>query len=383
MPHSLTSELAIFAGMRNRIKNILALSLLLQWVLVRWAASSPQWVEKWYSRGLYPYLSGFFRRIYGWIPFSVGDLVYLGLLAFLLWWLFRKLKTVRRRIPGFLRDLLAGFAILHGTFYLLWGLNYFREPLGAALGMSEEYSREELLQTAEWLAARSNALQETLAGDTLTPVRLPYSQGEIREMTVAAYQNISGDFPEFTYRHPSLKNSLISTALTYMGYGGYLNPFTGEAQVNGRLPLFRYPVVCGHEVGHQLGYSAENETNFIGYLVTQKNPDPYFQYAASAYGLGYCLAEINRVDSLERKRITRGLHPGVRSNYAEMQEFWGAYENPLEPVFKAVFSKYLEANRQADGIASYNRVVSLLVAYHRRELEVLPGPPPSAPAPED
>lgn len=379
MPHSLTSELAIFAGMRNRIKNILALSLLLQWVLVRWAASSPQWVEKWYSRGLYPYLSGFFRRIYGWIPFSVGDLVYLGLLVFLFWWLFRKLKTVRRRIPGFLRDLLAGFAILHGTFYLLWGLNYFREPLGAALGMSEEYSREELLQTAEWLAARSNALQETLAGDTLTPVRLPYSQGEIREMTVAAYQNISGDFPEFTYRHPSLKNSLISTALTYMGYGGYLNPFTGEAQVNGRLPLFRYPVVCGHEVGHQLGYSAENETNFIGYLVTQKNPDPYFQYAASAYGLGYCLAEINRVDSLERKRITRRLHPGVRSNYAEMQEFWGAYENPLEPVFKAVFSKYLEANRQADGIASYNRVVSLLVAYHRRELEVLPGPPPSPP----
>lgn len=383
MPHSLTSELAIFAGMRNRIKNILALSLLLQWVLVRLAASSPQWVEKWYSRGLYPYLSGFFRRIYGWIPFSVGDLVYLGLLAFLFWWLFRKLKTVRRRIPGFLRDLLAGFAILHGTFYLLWGLNYFREPLGTALGMSEEYSREELLQTAEWLAARSNALQETLAGDTLTPVRLPYSQGEIREMTVAAYQNISGDFPEFTYRHPSLKNSLISTALTYMGYGGYLNPFTGEAQVNGRLPLFRYPVVCGHEVGHQLGYSAENETNFIGYLVTQKNPDPYFQYAASAYGLGYCLAEINRVDSLERQRITHGLHPGVRANYAEMQEFWGAYENPLEPVFKAVFSKYLEANRQADGIASYNRVVSLLVAYHRRELEVLPGPPPSAPAPED
>lgn len=39
-----------------------------------------------------------------------------------------------------------------------------------------------------------------------------------------------------------------------MGYGGYLNPFTNEAQVNGITPKFRLPTVSGHEVGHQLGY---------------------------------------------------------------------------------------------------------------------------------
>ncbi|MBQ0741381.1 DUF3810 family protein, partial [Aquimarina celericrescens] len=66
------------------------------------------------------------------------------------------------------------------------------------------------------------------------------------------------------YEQPSIKESLFSTGLSYMGYGGYLNPFTQEAQVNGLVPNFRFPVIAGHEMGHQIGYSAENETNSIG-----------------------------------------------------------------------------------------------------------------------
>ena len=150
-----------------------------------------------------------------------------------------------------------------------------------------------------------------------------------------------------------------------MGYGGYLNPFTGEAQVNNRLPLFRYPVVCGHEIGHQLGYSAENETNFIGYLVMLRNQDPYFRYSAYAYGLSYCLSEVNRRDKKAFKKLRESLNPGVRANFRELQEFWKAFQNPMEPVFKSIFNSYLQVNRQKDGIRSYNRVVSLMVSYHR------------------
>ncbi len=362
--------------MRKTINNILAVSLPIQILLIAWAAGYPGWIEQWYSRGIYPYLSGFFRVLYGWIPFSIGDVVYLGLLLWGLVWLVLRGRGIRKSIRGFLRDVLAGLAVLHLTFYLLWGMNYFREPLGESLGLDETYSFDELVQTASLLAVQTNALQRSLTGDTISRVVVPYSQAEIRKKTIASFRGLSDEFPGLSYRYPSLKNSLISTPLTYMGYSGYLNPFTGEAQVNARLPLFRYPVVCGHEIGHQLGYSAENETNFIGYLVTRRNPDPYFQYAASAYGLGYCLAVINRTDSLERKRIVQRLNPGVRANFDEMQEFWSAFENPAEPVFKAVFSRYLEANRQTGGIASYSRVVSLLVAYHRGELNITPRNPP-------
>lgn len=354
-----------FYPMVSRLKNGIAASLLLQIPTVAWLARHPDWVETWYSQGLYPYVAAFFRSIYGWIPFSVGDLCYLSLGLVGLAYLIRKRHWIWHHPWAFLRDVLFVLALVHFSFYLLWGTNYFRQPLSKSLGMEEAYTTEELIRLTTHLATRTNALQKVLEGDSLRPVELPYTRKEIRNRTIEAYTRLSREFPGFQYEKASLKPSLFSTALSYMGYGGYLNPFTGEAQVNNRLPLFRYPVVCGHEIGHQLGYSAENETNFIGYLVMLRNRDPYFNYAAYAYGLSYCLSELNRRDRDAFKRLRDGLHPGVRANFKELQEFWKSFQNPLEPVFKSLFNSYLKANRQKDGIRSYNRVVSLMVSYYR------------------
>ena len=361
--------------MRTRIKNILALSLPLQLLLVSWAAARPDWVERWYSQGAYTYISGFFRLLYGWVPFSVGDVLYFALGVLGIWYLIRHGRRIRTHFWASLRDLVTSLAVLHFTFYLLWGLNYFREPLSASLGLDESYTQDELLALSGELVREANALQTQLSGDSLSPVEVPYTRSEILRKTVASYGYLAGEEPRFRYQRASLKTSLFSTLLSYMGYGGYLNPFTGEAQVNARLPLFRFPVVSGHEVGHQLGYSAENETNFIGYLATRDHPDPYFRYSAATFALSYCLAEVDRRDSLARKSLTRALNPGVRANYAEVQAFWERYQNPMEPVFKALFNQYLEANRQKGGIASYNRIVSLLIAHRRKEEQ------PAAPAP--
>ena len=358
-----------FYPMYPRLKNAIAASLLLQILVVGWLAGHPEWVETWYSQGLYPNIARFFRTLYGWIPFSIGDVCYfvLGMLG--LGYLLRKRHWIRRHPWNFLRDVLVVISVVHFSFYLLWGLNYFRQPLSKSFGMKETYTTEELIRLASHLASRTNSLQKALTGDTVQAVKLPQSRKEIRLQTVHAYSALSVDFPEFKYQTASLKPSLFSTALSYMGYGGYLNPFTGEAQVNNRLPLFRYPVVCGHEIGHQLGYSAENETNFIGYLVMLRNPDPYFRYSAYAYGLSYCLTEVNRRDKEAFKKLRDGLNPGVRANFRELQEFWKAFQNPMEPVFKSIFNSYLQVNRQKDGIRSYNRVVSLMVSYYREHPE--------------
>ena len=194
----------------------------------------------------------------------MGDICYFILGAAAIGYLIRKRHWIRNHLWLFLRDVVMVLAILHFTFYFIWGLNYFRQPLSNTLGYDNKYSTEELRELTQLLAQKSNLLQETLTGDSLYPVILPYNRKEVLTKTVAAYRVLEQEYPIFKYDTPSLKPSLFSTVLSYMGYGGYLNPFTLEAQVNKRLPLFRYPVVCGHEVGHQLGYSAENETNFIG-----------------------------------------------------------------------------------------------------------------------
>jgi len=358
--------LANFDPMENRLKNGIALSLIPQIILVKWLGSYPEIIEKYYSQGIYPLLSGFFRTFFGWVPFSIGDIIYicLGLLAIKYIW--TKRKYIVNKPLNFFRNAVVVLAVAYFTFHLLWGFNYYRQPISEALSLAENKQHTALVMFTEKLIVATNTQQLKINKDSTKRVQIPYSKKEIFNKTLQGYSDLKKEYPELDYLKPSLKTSLFSTLLTYMGYGGYLNPFTNEAQVNGKIPIIRLPVVAGHEIGHQLGYSAENETNFIGYLVTLKNSDPYFQYAALSYGLSYCLNEIKRKDEAKFKVLYAKVNNGVKDNYKEITAFWEAYKNPMEPVFKSVFSTFLKANNQKKGIDSYNLVVSLLVAYHQQ-----------------
>lgn len=351
--------------MNNRIKNGVALTLIPQILMVKWLGMHPEWVELYYSNSLYPLFSRFFRTMLGWIPFSVGDLAYISLLILGLRYLYIRRKRIHTETLSILRDIFMVCAVAYFTFHLLWGLNYYRMPLSEKMGLDASIDRTELVSFIERLTVHTNALQLRIAGDSTQAVHIPYSQPEVFEKTLEGYQSLGQRFPYLRYEVPSIKTSLFSTALSYMGYGGYLNPFTQEAQVNAKLPSFRFPVVSGHEIGHQLGYSSESETNLIGFLVTAQNKDPYFQYSAYAYALGYCLIQVKALDETEFNRLYGQLNPGIKKNYAEMERFWETYTNPLEPLFKSAFDTFLKANNQTEGILSYRSVVPLMVAYYR------------------
>tara|TARA_R110002049_G_scaffold240425_1_gene413993 strand:+ start:271009 stop:272136 length:1128 start_codon:yes stop_codon:yes gene_type:complete len=355
-----------FGPMENKLKTGIALSLVPQIIIVKWLGYYPEIIEKYYSHGLYPYISRFFRTLFGWIPFSVGDFLYFALAFIAIRFVIINRKYIAARPLLFIRNIFLVLSVAYFSFNLLWGLNYYRQPISENLNLEETHTPEELTTLTERLIDKTNGLQFQITADTAQMVVIPYTKKEIFDKTLQGYQQLEAELPFLAYKHPSIKKSLFSTLLTYMGYGGYLNPFTLEGQVNGRLPNFRFPVVSGHEIGHQVGYSAENETNFIGYLVTASNKDLYFQYSASAYALGYCLNNIKIRDEARFQLLFSELHPGVRKNYQEMADFWKSFENPLEPVFKSIFNSFLKANNQEDGIQSYSKVVSLLVSYYKK-----------------
>lgn len=352
--------------MRNKLKTGIALSLIPQIVLVKWLGSYPQLIESYYSKGFYPYWSGFFRRMLGWLPISIGDILYGLLIIGLTYYLIKNGNKLVQNWRELLREVVMALSIAYFTFHLSWGFNYYREPLADTLKLEEKYDTEDLIKTAKTLLAKTNELQFSLTSDTSVMVEIPYSQKEIFRKTIEGYDHLALQFPLFRYTKPSLKKSSFSTLLTYMGYGGYLNPFTHESQVNSKIPNFRFPVICGHEVGHQLGYSAENEVNFIGYLVMATHEDSYLQYSAYAYALSHCLRELNKRKPDVFKALYKQLNGGVRKNYEQLSKFWKSYDNPLEPVFKSIFNSYLKANNQAAGIKSYNLVVSLIIGYHAK-----------------
>ncbi|NKI32835.1 DUF3810 domain-containing protein [Croceivirga thetidis] len=351
--------------MKPKLKNGIALSLIPQIILVKWLGSYPELIERYYSEGIYPVISKFLRLLTGWIPFSVGDILYTVLVLLAFRYLYRNWKKIKSQPLFFLRDIGVVLSLAYFIFHLYWGLNYYRVPLTEKLDFQADYTQEELLEFTMKMVHTTNVLQLQLTKDVEKPVVIPYTTEEVYEMTLNSYKRASRVFPIFTYKQPSLKSSLFSLPLTYMGYGGYINPFTNEAQVNYKVPILRLPSISGHEVGHQIGYSSESDTNFIGLIVTSANKDVYFQYAAQSHGLAYCLSDLRRKDEKAYKTVLEKLNPGVLANFRELSEFWNRYENPTEPIFKAVFNAFLKANNQKDGIQSYNAVVGLMIGYDR------------------
>lgn len=357
--------MGIFIAMNYRLKNGIALSLIVQIIAIKWISNQPEFVEKYYSNGLYPYISSIMRWLYGWIPFSLGDVLYTLLIIVALRYVYLNRLVISLKPLSFIRNILVVVAIAYFSFHVLWGLNYYRQPIYKTLELNTDYTAQELYDFTEVLVKKTNAAHKSIADNDTVQVAFPYSQSDIYLRTVEGYDQLGSLLPNFQYINPSIKGSLYSLFLTYMGYGGYLNPFTLESQVNQKIPMFRFPVVSCHEIGHQMGYAAENEANFIGYLAAMNNKDLYIRYSALSYALSYCLAELRKQDETNFLELYGRVHRGVQKDYEELNRFWVSYKNPLEPFFKAFYNSFLKANNQSDGIKSYSMVVALLVAYHQ------------------
>lgn len=352
--------------MKDKIRNGIALSLLPQLLFVVWISGRPGLIETYYSNGIYPVISQFFRILFGWIPFSVGEIIYTLLTIMAIRYVFINQAKIKNHPWLFLRNIVLVFSVFYFTFNLVWALNYYRIPIAEQFAIRDSVTPSEVIDLTEKLIVKTNYLHLEITGDSTEMVQVPYDGNTIFDKTVEEYRRIGEELPFLAYSHPSVKKATLGALASYMGIGGYLNPFTNEAQVNGLTPVFRLPVVTAHEIGHQVGYAKENETNFIGYLVTMGSEDIHFQYSASAYALSHCLSAVRRTDEQKFEYLFAKVNAGVQKNYRELYEFNLSYANPIEPVFKSIFSTFLKANQQEDGIKSYSKIVELMVGYHEK-----------------
>jgi hypothetical protein len=189
------------------------------------------------------------------------------------------------------------------------------------------------------------------------------SQSVIFDLAPEAFDQIEDLYPELDYGIPSIKKSLLTLPLSYMGYSGYLNPLTGEAHTNAYINNFKTPVLTLHEMSHQLGFAKENEANFIAVISGLRHPDKHFQYSAAIFGLRYCLGDLYSRDPEAYENIKESIRPGIFANYRELTEFWQQYEGVIEEVSQVTYNTYLKANNQPDGMQTYSYVVALLVNY--------------------
>lgn len=256
-------------------------------------------------------------------------------------------------------------SVFYFLFHFLWAFNYNREPLFEKMNIKKEYTDYDLLLFTQKIITKSNAVQFEITKNKNIKVTNPYSQNRLFEMSQNGYNNLSKEYSFFEYKNPSIKKSLFSLPLTYMGFGGYLNPFTNEAQVNDKLPNYGFPIVVCHEMAHQMGFGSESECNFIGYLACIKNDDLYFQYSAYVLALRYCLNMIEEKSPQKLKPMLAQINPGILANFKESESFWRKYETPIETGFKIFYDNYLKLNQQKDGLESYSKFLDLLINFYK------------------
>jgi len=344
---------------------ILPLLLVLQILFIKVLTFFPEVVEHFYINGLFVSISKFERKLFGSIPFSVGDILYGILIVYIVITIWKTRKTWRLQWKINLLKIASGLSIFYFFFHLFWALNYYRVPLYQKMDIQREYTDEDLYAFTQKIIQKTNEIQYKITHNKDQKISNPHSQDTIFKMSQHGYDTLAQLYPFFKYEIPSRKKSLFSLPLTYMGFGGYLNPFTNESQVNYKLPMYGFPMVVCHEMAHQIGYASESECNFIGFLACIKNNDLYFQYAAYSMALRYCLENVYIIDERKFNELKSLINKGILKNYKESEAFWKQYDTIIDKGFHAFYDQFLKANQQKDGLESYSKFVDLLINYYR------------------
>ena len=357
--------------MRYKKKLLIALFLLVCCVLIHLYSNDQRRVENGYATGFFPQIAVFLRGCFGWLPFSIGDILYGSAIVYLLIKFFKALRFLfkkkkenfrERSLNGVLSIITTCF-IIYIVFNIFWGINYNRIGIAAQLHLPvKEYSVDELKQINQVLAEKINLSKQSLLRN-----HTPYpSNAALFRMTAEAYDSLSKKYSFLEYRCVSLKSSLWGWLGNYTGFLGYYNPFTGEAQLNTTVPKSTQPFTACHETAHQLGYAKEMEANFVGYLAAAASKDTLFHYSVYTDLFLYANRSLYFADSSAATIYRKMLIPEVIADFKERRKFSRDHTSFIEPFIRAVYGKYLESNQQPNGILSYDEVTAFVIAYYKK-----------------
>ena len=327
----------------------------------------------WYAIHLYPLLVGSLGRVNGWVPFSVNEIgIYLLLLLGVFFLLRDIVRLIRKKVrhgavSRWIRVLIASLGGLWLLSMLGAGINYNRATF------AEEYeldlsggTAEDLYYLSQIMTEEANKLIHQVQRDENGIMQLT---GDVRRQAVAAMKKLGKTYPTLGGFYPLPKPVIYSEFLSKENITGVHSPYTSEAQYNRLITPYNIPHTVCHELGHLKGYSREDEANFVGFLACIVSDDIDFRY--SGYVLGYLYASnaLYGANAELWAKVRVCLADEIAVDLAENSRYWSMYQTKLAEIKEKTNDAQLKFNHQEDGVKSYGRVVDLMLAYYREEIE--------------
>jgi len=369
---------ALRAAGRARCRSLLlALGVCVALALLRVAAgAAPEWTERLYSRGLYPWLQRGLGCVSGLSPWSLGEL---GLLALAVLAAVRVGRIVRERVrrtgralelacTEFLRALTLASWIL--SFYLLaWGLNHARLPYAHGTGLDvRDASSEELEDaTREWLQ-RARDARANLPENADGTVAIDGDFERLASSVARAWAVAGTTDARLAGSPPVLRDGSLSLAMKLAGISGIYWPFTAEPHVNTLPPVPQRMFSALHEVAHQRGFAREDEANFLAVHVGTLSGDPALAYPVALVAFRELHRALRSAAPERAMQVERAIPSPLRRDIDAAIAFWvprSAAQRAVRSVSTKVNDTYLKSQGQRHGVASYGRMVDLLLAQRR------------------
>lgn len=299
----------------------------------------------------------FHINLFQWLPFSLGDVLYISFVFYATYILILYFKREKRK-----KGLLITLVLLNLLYFMYqthWGMLYFKEPLLK----ESDYDKpnvKELVSLSEEFIETTNLLREKIR--TNENIK---DFSSIEKDILTAEKSLPLEYLNYKLEFASFKKSGFEDFMNYSGILGYYNPFTAEAQINSNLPKTIIPFTLSHERAHQLGFAREQEANFIGFLICENSQNNFLKYSAYLYTTRYLILLIKSKDEKIGLRLERKLSMKVTNDINKEKEFWRKYRGPIEDFFHITNDLFLKSNQQ-EGAITYGYFLHLLIVHKKK-----------------
>lgn len=336
----------------------------------------------WYVRYITPVWVNIFSRITGIFPFSIGELMILAGIVLIIaaicigfgWLFFRKKGAYRKFAGKFYVCMLYIILAVCLVMTLNCTILYHCSSLNSNPELQERnYTIEELEILRNYVVEQCNTYSMRMERDENGYV--VYDK-DMQEACRLAMQKLSGQYPRLAGYYPKVKHMMFSNLMSQAYMAGYYFPFSMEANCNGNMYILNYPETYCHELAHLHGYIYEDEANFLAFLACISSGDDFLIYS------GY-LSVLNYIDSAyweslaackntTRYELQVQIDAQVnKDNIFLLPETWEAVEaaaifdtEAVEQASDTFTETSLNLNGVEDGMASYGRVVALILHYY-------------------
>ena len=378
---------------RKPIIPVPVLFIILICVLLNFVAWKSAAFSDFYVKNIFPAITLLYGRLTSVFPFSVGEIMLVFIVLFVLFSVifvlvhsvfliygnravsvgkrYFKAQKVFERISNALYKISPVLmAIICTVMTLNCFILYHTSKIQLFSGAdSTECDIQQLAELRDYVVKKCNELAKEVPHDENGNV---IYEGDMQKTAIAAMSNISDRFPRLGGYYVTPKALYFSDFMSQQYMQGYYFPFSMEANYNDTMSIMNKPFTMCHELAHTHGYIYEDEANFLGFLACISSDDPVFQYSGYLGVLNYINNDFyNAVSKAEYNSHVKISARVKYDNQFMTDEAWVKVEEKAvvktETVKKAA-ETFIDTNLKVNGVSSgkcsYSHVVALIMDYY-------------------